>query len=205
MFIAVSASEDQKKELLEKGFPPELEVEFFAYNEPASSLKNIDAYFDFYAENLSIANLPEEIPVFKNAVNTQLNSLPNNFIRINAWPGFINRSITEIVYNNDMEEKIKKVMNALQWKFIRVNDIPGMIAARIVSMIINEAWFALDDKVSTKTEIDIAMKLGTNYPFGPFEWGEKIGLQNVIDLLNKLSKTDSRYEPSLLLLNTFKS
>ncbi|MEO8115993.1 MAG: 3-hydroxyacyl-CoA dehydrogenase family protein [Bacteroidota bacterium] len=205
MFIVVSASEDQKKEFLQKGFPPELEVEFFANNEPVSSLKNIDAYFDFSAESLRINNIPEGIPVFKNAVTTQLQTLPNNFIRINAWPGFINRSITEIVYNNNMEEKINRVMNALQWKFIRVNDIPGMIAARIVSMIINEAWFALDDKVSTKTEIDIAMKLGTNYPFGPFEWGEKIGLQNVINLLKKLSETDSRYEPSHLLLNTFKS
>ncbi len=205
MFIAVSASEDQKKEFLQKGFPPELEVEFFAHDELVSSSKKIDAYFDFSAKNLSIDNIHEGIPVFKNAVTTQLNSLPNNFIRINAWPGFINRSITEIVYNNDMEEKIKKVMNALQWEFIRVNDIPGMIAARIVSMIINEAWFALDDKVSTKAEIDIAMKLGTNYPFGPFEWGEKIGLQNVIELLKKLSETDSRYEPSPLLLHTFKS
>ncbi len=45
-----------------------------------------------------------------------------------------------------------------------------------MAMIINEAWHALAEEVSTKNEIDTAMKLGTNYPYGPFEWAEKIGL-----------------------------
>ncbi|MEO7210860.1 MAG: 3-hydroxyacyl-CoA dehydrogenase family protein [Chitinophagaceae bacterium] len=190
---------------MQKGFPKELDVDFFLTNEPVKSSKNIDALFDLSGDNLMIDHMPAEIPIFKNAVIKELKYLPKNFIRINAWTGFLNRSITEIVYNNDMEEKVKKVMDALQWKFLQVPDIPGMIAARIVSMIINEAWFALDDKVSTKSEIDTAMRLGTNYPFGPFEWGEKIGLQNVIELLKKLSETDNRYEPSPLLLNTYKS
>ncbi len=205
MFIAVRASQDQKNEFLQKGIPPEIQVEFFQHHETIERTNNIDAVFDFSAEDLIMGNLPAEIPVFKNAVATQLKFLPNNFIRINAWPGFINRSIIEIVSDKEMEEKCKNVLDALHWKFILVPDIPGMISARIISMIINEAWFALDDKVSTKTDIDIAMKLGTNYPFGPFEWGEKIGLQQVIELLKKLSETDSRYEPSPLLINTFKS
>ena len=48
-------------------------------------------------------------------------------------------------------------------------DIPGFISARVVSMIINEAYFALEEEVSSKEEIDTAMKLGTNYPYGPFD------------------------------------
>jgi 3-hydroxybutyryl-CoA dehydrogenase len=40
------------------------------------------------------------------------------------------------------------------------------------------------------------MRLGTNYPLGPFEWGERIGLGHVAGLLSVLSTTDSRYEPS---------
>ena len=67
-------------------------------------------------------------------------------------------------------------------------------------MIINEAFFALSESVSTKEEMDIAMKLGTNYPYGPFEWAWKIGLSNIITLLNKLSIQQSRYTPSGLLL-----
>jgi 3-hydroxyacyl-CoA dehydrogenase len=60
-------------------------------------------------------------------------------------------------------------------------------------MIINEAYFALGEDVSSKDEIDLAMKLGTNYPYGPFEWCKKIGLKKVYSLLEKLSDTDSRY------------
>jgi 3-hydroxybutyryl-CoA dehydrogenase len=57
----------------------------------------------------------------------------------------------------------------------------------------------LNEKVSTKEEIDVAMKLGTNYPYGPFEWSEKIGLKNIYELLFTLSRTSPRYEPAGLL------
>jgi 3-hydroxybutyryl-CoA dehydrogenase len=52
------------------------------------------------------------------------------------------------------------------------------------------------------------MKLGTNYPFGPFEWSKKIGLNKIYFLLNKLATEDSRYAVAQLLekevLQTFK-
>jgi 3-hydroxybutyryl-CoA dehydrogenase len=66
-------------------------------------------------------------------------------------------------------------------------------------MIINEAYFALEDGVSSKEEIDIAMQLGTNYPYGPFTWGRIIGLKNIYDLLLKMAEINSRYKPSALL------
>ena len=66
-------------------------------------------------------------------------------------------------------------------------------------MIINEAFFALGEGVSTMEEINLAMKLGTNCPYGPFEWEEKIGLQNIYRLLHKLSATDKRYSIAPLL------
>jgi 3-hydroxybutyryl-CoA dehydrogenase len=75
-----------------------------------------------------------------------------------------------------------------------------MVSGKIISMIVNEAYFALEDEVSTKEEIDIAMKSGTNYPYGPFEWSKKIGLNNIYTLLQKLSTTDKRYTPSSLLI-----
>jgi 3-hydroxybutyryl-CoA dehydrogenase len=67
-------------------------------------------------------------------------------------------------------------------------------------MIINEAYLALGEGVSTPEEIDTAMKLGTNYPFGPIEWGSHIGLQNVVTLLHKLSVVQPRYTPADLLV-----
>jgi 3-hydroxybutyryl-CoA dehydrogenase len=76
-----------------------------------------------------------------------------------------------------------------------------MISPKIISMIVNEAYFALGDDVSTKEEIDTAMKLGTNYPHGPFEWATIIGIENICSLLNVLSETNTDYTPAPLLTN----
>jgi len=75
-------------------------------------------------------------------------------------------------------------------------DIPGMITARVLATIINEAYYTLGAQVSSREEIDIAMKLGTSYPYGPFEWSDKIGLQRVYELLNELRSADARYMPA---------
>jgi 3-hydroxybutyryl-CoA dehydrogenase len=43
------------------------------------------------------------------------------------------------------------------------------------------------------------MKLGTNYPYGPFEWSKKIGLKNILELLKALRQNDDRYTISSML------
>jgi 3-hydroxybutyryl-CoA dehydrogenase len=78
---------------------------------------------------------------------------------------------------------------------------------RTIAMIINEAYFAMGDKLATATAIDLAMKNGVNYPLGPIEWGEKIGLHNIAQLLEELSTItrDERYKLSTeLKLHAFK-
>lgn len=78
---------------------------------------------------------------------------------------------------------------------------------RTIAMIINEAYFALGDKLATATDIDLAMKNGVNYPLGPIEWGDKIGLSNVAQLLEELHTItrDDRYRLSTeLKLHAFK-
>jgi len=159
-----------------------------------------DAYFDLAFENtaertaLLTRLLPK--PVFINSV-IETNT---SFIRINGWPTFLKRTVLEAsCLNESFKTGAEKIAVALSKTIDWVPDIPGFISARVVSMIVNEACFALEENVSTKEEIDIAMKLGTNYPFGPFEWSEKIGLKNIYILLKELSKTNSRYQPAALL------
>lgn len=126
-----------------------------------------------------------------------LNSSSIKMARFNGWPTFLNNPVWEVVSN--YEEEFKNIFKLLNREPLFVNDQPGLISARVISMIINEAFYALNEEVSTKDEIDLAMKNGTNYPYGPFEWGEKIGLKNVYDLLCKLSETDKSYSPAFTL------
>jgi 3-hydroxybutyryl-CoA dehydrogenase len=139
-------------------------------------------------------------PVFINSVTNTLKELntPINVLRINGWNSFLNRPSWEIA--GILNPAANIVLEKLNKKPITAADEPGLVAAKIIAMIINEAYFALGDGVSDKPAIDTAMKLGTNYPYGPFEWAEKIGLNNIYTLLQKLSLTDTRYQPAPMLV-----
>jgi 3-hydroxybutyryl-CoA dehydrogenase len=146
-----------------------------------------------------IAMLSELLPapVMVNAVVATLADIGRPFIRINGWPGFLDRDIHELVANDrNVAGQIGEFYAVLGHDCRLVDDIPGMITSRIIAAIINEAWYTWEAGVSTKEEIDTAMKLGTNYPYGPFEWGQRIGLARIVSLLNVLSVTNTRYKPA---------
>ena len=84
---------------------------------------------------------------------------------------------------------------------VRVKDAAGLTFPRIVSLIINEAARSLEEGVASAEEIDIALRLGVNYPQGPLRWGDQIGLDEVIAVLEglQLETGDDRYRPTPLL------
>ena len=67
-----------------------------------------------------------------------------------------------------------------------VQDRVGMVFPRIVCQMINEAAFALQEEIASPREIDVAMKVGANYPLGPIEWADRIGLEHVYAVLKAL-------------------
>ena len=205
MVVAVLADELAKQELQLKGIPSQTE---FIWADSVRSLTIIEAdvYFDllFEYDHERIAQLKKLLPkpVFVNSVIHTGKELTQPFIRINAWPTFINRNITELALTVPQQEQtVKNIFNELGWQYQLVPDTAGLVTPRIIAMIINEAWYTLGDEISTKQEIDTAMKLGTNYPYGPFEWGEKIGIERIKELLKSLAKVDSRYTVAPALLN----
>jgi 3-hydroxybutyryl-CoA dehydrogenase len=83
-----------------------------------------------------------------------------------------------------------------------VADSTGLVRARIVCALVNEAATALMEGVASAADIDTAMKLGTNYPRGPLEWGDLIGLDVVLGVLRGLHEDfgEDRYRPCPLLV-----
>jgi 3-hydroxybutyryl-CoA dehydrogenase len=86
-------------------------------------------------------------------------------------------------------------------EYLLVEDRVGLVTPRIVCMIINEACYTLQEGTATVRDIDLGMKLGTNYPLGPFEWANKIGAKNVYETLQAVYEDtkDERYKICPLL------
>ncbi|WP_335971895.1 3-hydroxyacyl-CoA dehydrogenase [Streptomyces sp. CA2R106] len=79
-----------------------------------------------------------------------------------------------------------------------IRDVPGMVVARTVAMLVDFALDAVAREVASAHDVDTAMRLGVNYPLGPLEWGERISLPYVRDLLDGLHAwyPTGRYAPS---------
>ena len=90
---------------------------------------------------------------------------------------------------------------SLGLKTTLVADGPGLVRARVVCALVNEAATALAEGVAAPADIDTAMKLGTNYPRGPLEWGDLIGLDVVLGVMRSLQEEfgEDRYRPAPLL------
>jgi len=75
------------------------------------------------------------------------------------------------------------------------------VQARILATVVNEAASAVAEAVASPEAVDTAMRLGTNYPSGPLEWGERIGLAHVVGPLDALHALvpDGRYRVVPLL------
>lgn len=198
MQIVVAAPDEQWEELVKNR--PQVEWKRVYSGNEFINNKTADAYFDLAGNSILQQYASLGKPVIIDSVVETLKELnaPQNMLRINGWPGFLQRSHWEIA--GFCSEQVKSVFENLEIRLHVVADEPGFIAARIIAMIVNEAYLALEDEVSGKSEIDTAMKLGTNYPFGPFEWSVALGIENISALLEKLNKEDNRYKPADLLM-----
>ncbi len=115
---------------------------------------------------------------------------------------FVNRELLEVAMRKEGDRPaLESICSALGTDFRIVADQAGMVTPRVICMIINEAYYTLEEGTATKEDIDLAMKLGTNYPWGPFEWGERIGLGNVVRVLTAAGQetNDMRYQLCPLL------
>lgn len=89
-------------------------------------------------------------------------------------------------------------LRALGFNPQRVADAPGLVVARTIAMLINEAADAVQQGVCTADDADAAMRLGVNYPAGPFTWLTGWSATNVARLLDNLDAAErgERYRVS---------
>ncbi len=79
-----------------------------------------------------------------------------------------------------------------------INDSPGFVAQRIVAHIVNVGCQVAGRGIASPADIDKGTKLGLSYPYGPLEWGDRLGPARVLGILEQLEDfyRDPRYRPS---------
>jgi 3-hydroxybutyryl-CoA dehydrogenase len=83
----------------------------------------------------------------------------------------------------------------------KIDPAAEQVLPRLVAQIANEAAFALEEEIASPEDMDTAMKLGFNWPLGPFEFTRLIGPRRAVDLLERLEREKgAAYAPSPRLL-----
>jgi 3-hydroxybutyryl-CoA dehydrogenase len=102
--------------------------------------------------------------------------------------------------SQETAEAIQKAAIQMGKETVIVNEFPGFVTSRISALVGNEAFYMLQEGVGTAEEIDKAIKLGLNYPMGPFELGDLVGLDTRLNNLKYLhEKLGEKYRPAPLL------
>ncbi|MEU4823497.1 3-hydroxyacyl-CoA dehydrogenase [Actinomadura sp. NPDC023710] len=82
-----------------------------------------------------------------------------------------------------------------------VRDAPVAVAPRLLASIVNVGCGIAEQRLAAPEDIDTAVRLGLGYPRGPLEWGDHVGAERVLGVLNQMheSTRDPRYRPSAWL------
>ncbi|MFD2043668.1 3-hydroxyacyl-CoA dehydrogenase [Ornithinibacillus salinisoli] len=102
--------------------------------------------------------------------------------------------------SNDTVNIIQDVSEKMGKETVEVNEFPGFVTSRISALVGNEAFHMLQEGVASAEDIDKAIRLGLNYPMGPLELGDLVGLDARLNNLKYLHETlGEKYRPAPLL------
>lgn len=82
-----------------------------------------------------------------------------------------------------------------------VRDSPGFVTNRIITLVMNEAAKLLEENLASIEDIDKIEKLSHNWPMGPFELADMVGIDVLVDLLEGVYQQTGweRYKPAPIL------
>lgn len=112
--------------------------------------------------------------------------------------------LIELIKGKNTSEKTLKIAKdfseGLKKTVVIVKDSPGFVTSRLIYVMCNEAINMKLEGIASAEDIDIACKLAFNFPMGPLELSDLVGLDIYDKIGNYLAKEfGERYKPSPLL------
>jgi 3-hydroxybutyryl-CoA dehydrogenase len=156
------------------------------------------------------AQLPPETAIFVDAYATDIGALakrlrhPERIVGYGILSTLEHQRVVEIVdadeTSDDSLELAQDLFETIGCGVVLVEDRAGLFLGRTVGSIVNEAVYVVQEEIATPEDVDLAMRLGTNYPRGPIEWGQEIGGDRVARILQRLAAQDgAAFGPSRAL------
>ena len=140
--------------------------------------------------------LPPTAPILSSSVTVSATeqcswiSGKHRLVGISALPTFIGKPLVEtapsVFTPKETLEPVQRFFRSLGKEIEIVQDRVGMVLPGILCQMINEAVFAVTEDIADPRDIDAAVKLGIDCPFGPIEWAEKIGINQVYAVLSAI-------------------
>ena len=155
--------------------------------------------------------LPPELPLLTAALNATATEVaswcraPQRVVGFAALPPLAEQRVIELLpaLQSDAAsiEAAQRFWQSLGREPVTVADSVAGVVPRVVCNLINEAALALMEGVATREDIDLAMRLGTNWPRGPLAWADLIGVEQVVAILEALGEEfgPESYRPAPLL------
>jgi 3-hydroxybutyryl-CoA dehydrogenase len=91
---------------------------------------------------------------------------------------------------DDALELAQDLFESIGRRVALVENAPGLFLGRTIGSIVNEAVCVVHDEIASPDDVDLAMRLGTNYPRGPIDWGREIGGDRVARILNRVASAE---------------
>ena len=119
---------------------------------------------------------------------------PDRVVGFGILGSFESQRAVEIVdselVSDDALALAQELFESIGKGVVLVEDVPGLFLGRVVGSIVNEAVIAVHEDVADADDIDVAMRLGTNYPIGPIAWGREIGGARVTRILQRVADAE---------------
>jgi len=123
-----------------------------------------------------------------------------NFTKNPSEEKYLVQIVRGLQSSDDTVQTVKEFLERVGVTAVKLEENPGFILDRVIASIVNEAAVMYSSKLATKEDIDKMMKVCVNWPMGPFEFADSMGVDKVVEILDSMSQQlGPKYQPCFLL------